>query len=65
VDAIVREVRGWGVAGVIPALVVRLLTGRFFVLTWVLWVLLPILGAIVVHLVRSSQLNGRLAKAGK
>jgi hypothetical protein len=35
------------------------------VLTWVLWVLLPILGAIVVHLVRSSQLNGRLAKAGK
>ncbi len=65
VDAIVREVKGWGIAGVIPALIVRLLTGRFFVLTWLLWIIVPIAAAIVAHLVRSSQLNARLGKKGK
>ena len=65
VDAIVREAKGWGVAGVIPALLVRMLTGKFFVLTWLLWALVPIVGAVVAHLVRSSQLNRRIAKAGK
>ena len=65
VDAIVREAKGWGIAGIIPALVVRMLTGKFFELTWLLWVLAPILGAVIAHLVRSSQLNKRIAKAGK
>ena len=65
VDAIVREAKGWGIAGVIPALIVQLFAGKFFVLTWLLWMLAPILGAVIAHLVRSSQLNKRIAKAGK
>ena len=36
-----------------------------FVLTWVLWVLVPIVGAAVVHLIKAAQLKGRIAKAGK
>lgn len=63
VDAFVREARGWGIAGIVPSLLVRMLTGKFFVLTWLLWVLVPIVGSVVVHLVRSSQLKGRLKKA--
>ncbi len=62
VDAIVRELKGWGVAGIIPALLVKFLTGKFFLLTWVLWTLLPIVGTVVAHLIKSSQLNKRLAK---
>lgn len=65
VDAFVREAQGWGVAGIIPALLVRFLTGKFFVLTWALWTLLPIVGPMVAHQVKSSQLNKRIAKAGK
>lgn len=65
VDAFVREAKGWGIAGVIPALVVKLLTGRHFVLVWALWVLVPIVGAVLAHLFRSSRLKASLAKAGK
>lgn len=65
VDAFVREVKGWGLAGIVPALIVKFVTGKCFLLTWALWVLVPIVGSILVHLGKSSQLNKRLAKSGK
>ena len=65
VDALVREAKGWGVAGVAPALAVRVLTKRHFMLTWGLWMVLPLAGSAVAHAVRSSQLKARLDRADR
>ena len=53
VNAVVREARGWGLAGIIPALVVQLLAGKGFVRMWLLWVLAPIAVAIVANAIRN------------
>lgn len=60
VDAGVREVKGWGAAGIVPALIVKRLTGRHFVLTWALWAFAPITGAGAAHAVRCMRLRARL-----
>lgn len=64
VDAIVRELKGWGVAGVVPALLVKLLTGKFFILVWALWVLVPLVWEFAVNLVINMLGERRLARKG-
>ena len=63
VDALVREAKGWGVAGVAPALAVRVLTKRHFMLTWGLWTVLPLAGSAVAHAVIAAQ--GPLGQGGQ
>ena len=63
VDALVREAKGWGVAGVAPALAVRVLTKRHFMLTWGLWMVLPLAGSAVAHAVIAAQ--GPLGQGGQ
>ncbi|MDY4015059.1 glycoside hydrolase family 3 C-terminal domain-containing protein [Parafannyhessea umbonata] len=60
VDALVREARGWGLLGVVPALLVRLLTGGWFAAVWALWVLVPIAAAFVLGLARDAAFGRRL-----
>jgi beta-glucosidase len=60
VDALVREARGWGLLGVLPALLVRLITGGWFAAVWVLWVLVPIAAAFAVGLARNAAFERRL-----
>ena len=55
VDAIVREIRGWGLIGIIPALVVKLLTGKHFLSIWFLWFIIPPL----IEFIRNQVLNAR------
>ena len=59
VDALVREAKGWGLLGVLPALAVKLLAGKGFVLVWFLWVVIPLLVAIVGNAIK----NGPFKKA--
>lgn len=60
VDALVREARGWGLIGLIPAIVVKVLTGEGLLLVWFVWAITPILCAFVANLVRNGQLDARL-----
>ena len=60
VDALVREARGWGLLGVLPALLVRLITGGWFAAVWVLLVLVPIAAAFAVGLARNAAFERRL-----
>ena len=68
VDALVREVRGWGLAGVAAAVAVWLAMGRapglagVLALAWLAWFLLPLLGAFVVNAVRNARGEARLAR---
>lgn len=62
VDALVREVKWWGLAGLVPALAVKLATGEGLILTWFVWFAVPILFELVKNLIRSGSLGGRLAK---
>jgi beta-glucosidase len=65
VDAIVRELKGWGLIGLVPAIVVRLLTGGWFWVVWVAWFAVPILFEFVSNLVRNASMRRRLdAKNG-
>ena len=63
VDALVREIKWWGLAGIVPALVVKLATGEGFLLVWFLWFIIPILVAFIANLVRSNSLSGKLKAA--
>ena len=65
VDAIVREVKWWGLAGIVPALLVKLATGEGFILVWFLWFIVPILVAFVANLIGNARTNGALASASK
>ncbi len=60
VDALVREARGWGLLGVVPALAVRVLTGGWFAMVWALWVIVPLAAAFVVGLARDAAFARRL-----
>ena len=68
VDALVREVRGWGLAGVAAAVAVWLAMGRapglagVLALAWLAWFLLPLLGAFVVNAVQNARGEARLAR---
>ncbi len=63
VDALVRELKGYGLIGVIPALLCVFClhwgVGRF-ILVWLLWVLIPLVFEFVVNLVLNSQGEKRL-----
>ena len=65
VDAIVRESKWWGLAGIVPALLVKLATGEGFILVWFLWFVVPILVAFVANLIGNARTNGALASADK
>ena len=65
VDAIVREIKWWGLAGIVPALLVKLATGEGFILVWFLWFLVPILLAFVANLVGNARTTSALNTAGK
>ena len=65
VDAIVREIKWWGLAGIVPALLVKLATGEGFILVWFLWFVVPILVAFVANLIGNARTNGALASADK
>ena len=63
VDALVREVRGWGWGGaVLLALSLALGWGPLVgCLLWLAWILVPILGALVANLIRNAALARKLA----
>ena len=63
VDAILREVRGWGWGGaVLLALSLALGWGPLIgCLLWLAWTLVPILGALVANLVYNAALARKLA----
>lgn len=65
VDALVREVKGYGWAGIaLLALSVALGWGvGVGILLWALWVLAPILFAFVMNLVRNNALAKKIASA--
>ena len=65
VDAIVREIKWWGLVGIVPALLVKLATGEGFILVWFLWFLVPILLAFVANLVGNVRTTSALNTAGK
>ena len=60
VDALVREARGWGLIGLVPALIVKVLTGEGLLLVWFVWAIIPIIYAFVANLVKNGQLDTRL-----
>ena len=63
VDAVLREVRGWGWGGAV-FLVLALALGwgpLAGCLLWLAWILVPILGALVANLVRNAALARKLA----
>lgn len=55
VDALVREARGWGLAGIVPALVVQLAAGKHFLKVWLAWFLLPIVVEFLLNRVRNAR----------
>ena len=65
VDAIVREIKWWGLAGIVPALLVKLATGKGFILVWFLWFIVPILVAFIANLIGNARTNGALTSANK
>lgn len=63
VDALVREVKGFGWGGVV-LLALALVAGwgvGIGILLWLLWVLVPIVYAFVANLVKNGQLGKKLA----
>ena len=62
VDALVREAKGWGVLGIVPAVAVCLLSGGlgWGVLAWALWTLLPILAAFASGRMKDASFAKRL-----
>ena len=60
VDALVREVKGWGLIGLVPAIAVKVLTGEGFLLVWFIWAIIPIVFALIVNLVKNGQLESQL-----
>ena len=60
VDALVREVKGWGLIGLVPAITVKVLTGEGFLLVWFIWAIIPIVFALIVNLVKNGQLESQL-----
>lgn len=67
VDALVREARGIGWAGAL-LLVAAVLLGWGWgvgIALWALWVILPIVGAVVVNLARNAALAGKIKEASR
>lgn len=64
VDAIVRELRGWGLAGVLPAALVGFQTGSagLFALVWLLWFSLPLTWEFVLNRILNAVGERRLAR---
>lgn len=62
VDALVREAKGWGLVGALPALAVQLLVGRGFVQAWLLWVLLPLAVAIATNAIKNGPFKRAVKK---
>lgn len=65
VDALVREAKGWGLAGVVPAVIVQVLTGNFFTLVWFLWFVAPLLIELIKNAVLNAQGERTLAVQDK
>lgn len=66
VDALVGELRGWGLAGVVPAAIVGFLrqdAGLFWGI-WVAWFLLPPVWELLVNIVRNAVGERRLTRKG-
>lgn len=55
VDALVREIQGWGLVGFVPAGIVKILTGKGFLLVWFLWFFLPLLYQFLANLIQNSR----------
>ena len=66
VDAIVRELKGWGLAGVLPAALVGFQTGSvcLFALVWLLWFSLPLTWEFVLNRILNAVGERRLARKG-
>ena len=66
VDAIVRELRGWSLAGVLPAALVGFQTGSvcLFALVWLLWFSLPLTWEFVLNRILNTVGERRLARKG-
>lgn len=62
VDALVRELQGWGLVGFVPAAIIKLLCGRFFLLSWFIWFLAPLAYEFVANLVRNRRGEKLLAE---
>ena len=62
VDAIVREAKGWGLAGIVPFLLIGILAHKWglAVLVWLLWFLAPLLFEFVKSMVLNNQLASKL-----
>lgn len=68
VDAIVREARGYGLVGFVPALAIALLAHGgvgVFAVVWLAWVLVPLLGALLVGALRNVTFARKLNLHGK
>ncbi|MGI6230300.1 MAG: glycoside hydrolase family 3 C-terminal domain-containing protein [Tractidigestivibacter sp.] len=63
VDALVREIKWWGLVGIIPSAAIKYATGEGFILTWFLWFLAPILIEFIINLVRSNGMSSKLKEA--
>ncbi len=66
VDVLVGELRGWGLAGVVPATVVGLLRHDIVIFwgVWTAWFLLPPVWELLVNAVRNAAGERRLARKG-
>ncbi len=66
VNALVREVRGWGVAGVVPAAIVGVACRNIglFAVVWFLWFFLPLAFELARNRVLNAWGERRLARQG-
>jgi beta-glucosidase len=62
VDAIVREIRGWGLAGIAVAVVFRIVLGWSAPLVWFLWFALPLAWEFALNLVLNAVGRARLER---
>ena len=55
VDALVREIQGWGLCGLVPAAIVQIFAGDFFLLVWFLWFFVPLAYELIKNLVLNAR----------
>lgn len=55
VDALVREIQGWGLCGLVPAVIVQIFAGDFFLLVWFLWFFVPLAYEFIKNLVLNAR----------
>ncbi|MGI6755239.1 MAG: beta-glucosidase [Atopobiaceae bacterium] len=65
VDAVVREVKGWGTFGIVPALALCAWLKLSYLLVvpfWLIWIILPFICTFVANRIHNHQFRKRLLK---